>query len=353
MNKSRILIAIVLSLAVFGGLFLINNNWRKNTANQQVRESNQADEGGFSEKTLPALSISGLRELKYPGSEVTLVQTLDPGSNYQRYIASYKSEGLKIFALLTVPNGDPPKAGWPAIIFNHGFIPPLEYRTTEKYIVYTDGFSKNGYLVFKSDYRGHGNSEGTPIGAYGGDAYTIDVLNALASIKNYPGVDKERIGMWGHSLGGFVTLRSMVVARDIKAGVIWSGVVGSYPDLFNRWRRSSASPFPLPTGFRRWRQALVEQYGTPERNPEFWASISANSYLSDISGPLQLHHGLADSSVPSEFSEKLFEQLQKTGKTAELYTYPGDDHNLSQNFTIAMERSVKFFDKYLKSSITR
>src|SRR4030065_676050 len=63
-------------------------------------------------------------------------------------------------ALLSVPFGDPPASGWPAIIFNHGFIPPDEYRTTERYVAYVDGFARNGYIVFRSDYRGHGDSDG-------------------------------------------------------------------------------------------------------------------------------------------------------------------------------------------------
>ena len=75
--------------------------------------------------------------------------------------------------------------------------------------------------------------------------------NAVSSIKKYPGVNPEKIGMWGHSLGGFLTLRAMVMSPDIKAGVIWAGVVGSYPDLINNWRRATGTPFPLPSGARR------------------------------------------------------------------------------------------------------
>ncbi len=49
-----------------------------------------------------------------------------------------------------------PDNGRPAIIFNHGYIPPEVYRTTERYVAYQDGFARNGYVTFKSDYRGHG-----------------------------------------------------------------------------------------------------------------------------------------------------------------------------------------------------
>jgi dipeptidyl aminopeptidase/acylaminoacyl peptidase len=298
-----------------------------------------------------------MRQQSYPGSEIVISQTLAPGSNYKRYIASYQSEGLKINALLTVPNGPKPATGWPVIIFNHGYIPPAQYRTTERYVAYVDAFARNGYIVFKSDYRGHGNSEGWASGGYGSPAYTIDVLNALASLKRYPDADPNRIGMWGHSMGGAVTLRSMVITSDIKAGVIWGGVVASYPDLFSKWRRTppGATPQPTPTGIegqaRGWRNSFFRRYGSPEENPAFWASISPNSYLQDVSGPIQLHHSTTDEEVPYEFSQTLDEQLQAAGKTDEFYTYRGDNHNISANFGLAMQRSLQFFDKYVKNAV--
>jgi dipeptidyl aminopeptidase/acylaminoacyl peptidase len=251
---------------------------------------------------------------------------------------------------MTIPNGTKPATGWPVIVFNHGYIPPSQYKTTERYVAYTDAFSRNGYIVLRPDYRGHGNSEGQATGGYGSNGYTIDVLNAVSSIKKHSESDPGRIGMWGHSMGGFITLRTMVVNNDVKVGVIWAGVVGSYPDLIANWRRGSSTPQPSPTGVRRWRQMLQDEFGTPEQNPEFWNSISTNFYLSDLSGPVALHHGTADSSVPVEFSIKLEEQLESVGKEVELYTYPGDDHNISRNFSLAISRSVSFFDKYLKQT---
>jgi dipeptidyl aminopeptidase/acylaminoacyl peptidase len=307
------------------------------------------NEGGPELEPHP-LSIQALRNGEYPGSDIVIEQTLDSGSNYARFIASYKSEGLKIYGLLTAPIGFAPEGGWPVIIFNHGYIAPSVYKTTEKYVAYQDAFARSGYITFKSDYRGHGNSEGDAVGGYGSNAYTIDILNAVASIKKYPGVDPSKIGMWGHSMGGSITLKSMVVNKDIKSGVIWAGVVGSYPDLIERWRRRNApSPAVDPNSQRgRWRRKLVEKYGDPSQNPDFWNSISPNSYLSDISGPLQLHHGTSDASVPLTFSQNLESQMKDAGKQVELYVYEGDDHNLSSNLSLALRRSVDFFDKYLK-----
>ena len=292
------------------------------------------------------LQIDAMRARQYPGSDIVVESVLDPGVNYSRYLVSYLSEGLKIYALMTIPNGEKPSTGWPVIIFNHGFIPPDVYVTTERYLAYVDLIARSGYIVFRSDYRGHGNSEGEAGGAYSRPDYTVDVLNAVSSMKRHVDADPNRIGMWGHSMGGYITLRSMVITGDIKAGVIWAGVVASYPDLLTRWRRGASPPSTPRPGS--WRTTLVNTFGSPEENPEFWNSISANSYLADLSGPIQLHHGTADEDVPLEFSELLYYQMLEAEQYVELYKYDGDNHNISNYFSTAMQRTIEFFDRYVK-----
>lgn len=356
--RKKIVFLVVLVAIVGVSYFLFFRN-KESSITADIQNFYDENIAGPIAETHP-LSIESLRKGEFPGSDIVIEQKLPDGSNYYRYIASYRSDGLKIYALLTIPKGEVPEGGFPAVIFNHGYIPPAEYRTTERYIAYTDAFSRNGYVLFRSDYRGHGNSEGDRAGGYGSNAYTIDILNAVSSIKKLTNpelddssliVDPEKIGMWGHSMGGHITLRNMVVNNDVKAGVIWAGVVASYPDLLENWRRRSGNeltPFPTRSNRGGWRNGFLEMYGSPAENPEFWNSISATTYLDEISGPLQLHHGTNDTSVPYEFSENLASDLNELGKEVEVYIYPSDDHNLSVNFTSAINRSVEFFDKYLK-----
>ena len=318
------------------------------------------------------LQIEQMRMRGYPGSEITFEQTLAAGASYYQYIVSYLSDGYQVYALMTIPFGERPATGWPVIVFNHGYIAPTEYTTTGSYVAYADTFANHGYIVFKSDYRGHGNSGGGPEigGGYGTPDYTVDVLNAIAALKAYPDADPNRIGMWGHSMGGQITLRAMVVSQDIKAGVIWGGVVAPYPDVIARWdfvgraremQQSEGAPaFSGATGAQsgafRWGQSFSSwvgefstKYGTAEQNPGFWATISPNTYLADLSGPLQLHHSTTDEMVPLAWSQILATELQTVGSQSyEFYTYEGDNHNISANFVTAMQRTVFFFDTYVK-----
>ena len=237
-----------------------------------------------------------MRARTYDGGELRVEATLPWGPGTERFIVSYLSDGNRINALLSVPRGDPPPEGWPAVIFNHGYIPPSVYRTIEDYEAHVRDLGGHGYVVLKPDYRGHNNSEGRATGGYGTPDYTVDVLNALAALRKYPGVDPERIGMWGHSMGGQVTLRAMVVDPGIKAGVIWAGVIAPYDYLVDYWRRPGATPTPDPT-----RRAFpgAGGYKRLRRPPKSGVGLHLAQQLPHRPGrPLQLRRTL-DESVPT------------------------------------------------------
>lgn len=297
-TKKTIIIPFLI-LAFFVGLFVYLNKSKRNSQPPVTVLPNAP------KKITHPLQIEEMRKKEYQGSEIKIEQELSDRPSYNQYLASYQSEGLKIYGLLTVPKAAPPVNGWPVIIFNHGYIPPEQYQTIQSYASYLDVFARNSYIVFKPDYRGNANLEGKPEGAYFSPAYTTDVLNAVLSMKRFDKADPKRIGMWGHSMGGNITLRSMVVSKDIKAGVIWAGVVGSYESLLNRWRRGvpfSSSDRENRAG-RPSRSDLIKQFGDFNSNPSFWNSISPILYVSGISGPLQLHHSFSDTTVPFEFSQ--------------------------------------------------
>ncbi len=296
------------------------------------------------------LSIDSLRSGKYLGSKIKIEETLPSEKQYDRFITSYYSGELKIYALLLVPRVKVPDGGFPVIILNHGYIIPDRYTPDGNYIAYADAFAKAGYVVFKPNYRGNGKSQGKPTSAYFSQDYVIDDLNAISSIKTYPNVNVNKVGVWGHSMGGNITLKDAVISKDIQAVSIWSGVVAPISDIIYNWQNKvTYKPDVLDLKLRNQnRDILLQKYGTPSENPKFWNSIDPNYYLKDINIPVQIEVGLADNQVPPDFSKELYERLKSLNKNVEYYEYDGANHDINQSFVVAMDRTIKFFDKYLK-----
>ena len=301
------------------------------------------------------ITIDYLRDLEITGSEITFEEELANGPNYHQDIVSYISEGNRIYGLLTIPFGEPPEGGFKTIIFNHGYIPPTVYRTTERYLAYVDYLARSGFVVFKIDYRGNGNSQGEPSGTYFSPSYTIDAISALKSLQMLDIIDPQGIGMWGHSMAGNLVLRAMLIEPDIKAGVIWAGAVYSYDD-FAKYGINDTSYRPPPTpenqaeGFNRQSrsQEIFDTYGRPDTRVDYWKAVSLTENIGFLNNPIQLHHAEDDPVVNIGYSFDLADILQENGKEYEFYTYEGGGHNLiSPYFDQAMLRTVAFFRKYL------
>lgn len=286
---------------------------------------------------LDPMAIESLRNQEYPGGEFTVVEVLENGTNYKQSVVSYESEGLKIRGLLTVPLDPKPEKGFPAIVFIHGHIPPKQYSTTGNYSTYQARLARSGFITFKPDLRGHGESEGDPVSAHYSEKYVVDTLFAISYLKDHIDVDPDRIGYWGHSNGGEIGLRVVVISPDIKAASFWAGVVGSYEDMFETY--NSQIRFLRGAGDSR----LVRENGLPSTNIEFWATVDPYYHLDDIQAPIEIQHGTEDYSVPIILSQRLRDELEKRGKTVEYFEYAGDNHNISNNVGLAFQRSIEFY----------
>jgi uncharacterized protein len=291
------------------------------------------------------LTIAYLRDLEIEGSDIIIEQALDDGANYARYIASYISDGNKIYGLLTIPFGDVPEGGFKAVVFNHGYIPPASYVTTERYVAYVDALAQSGFVVFKIDMRGHGNSEGDSMGSYFSPSYMIDAISALRSLQKMDIIDPEGIGMWGHSMAGNLVLRAMLVEPDVKAGVIWAGAVYSYDD-FGKYAITDTSfvaPSTESPGSRRSRE-IFETYGRPNTTEPFWQAVSLTLNIEYLQNPIQIHHAIDDDVVNIGYTRDLAAVLQANDKPYEAYEYTSGGHNISSpSFELAMQRTIAFF----------
>jgi dipeptidyl aminopeptidase/acylaminoacyl peptidase len=293
------------------------------------------------------ITIPYLRDLEISGSPVTFEEELTNTFFYQQHLVSYLSEGNKIYGLLTIPNMEPPEGGHKAIVFNHGYIPPDSYRTTERYTAYVDYLARNGFVVFKIDFRGHGESEGEPTGSYFSPGYTIDAIAALKSLQTLDFVDPQGIGIWGHSMAGNLVLRAMLIEPDIQAGVIFAGAVYSYDDFAAYGIDDDTfRPVATPEGSDQPRrsQQIFDVYGRPDTQVGYWKSVSLTENIEYLERPLQLHHAADDPVVSIRYSEDLAAELLANGKEYEFYLYEAGGHNLiSPYFDQAMLRTINFF----------
>jgi dipeptidyl aminopeptidase/acylaminoacyl peptidase len=293
------------------------------------------------------ITIPYLRDLEISGSPITFEEELTNTFFYQQHMVSYLSEGNRIYGLLTIPNTDPPAGGYKAIVFNHGYIPPVSYRTTERYTAYVDYLARNGFVVFKIDFRGHGESEGEPTGSYFSPGYTIDAIAALKSLQTLDFVDPQGIGMWGHSMAGNLVLRAMLIEPDIQAGVIFAGAVYSYDDLVAYGIDDDTfRPVATPEGSDEPRrsQQIYDVYGRPDSRNAYWQAVSLTENIDFLSRPLQIHHAQDDPVVSVQYSEDLAAELLANGKEYEFYLYEAGGHNLiSPYFDQAMLHTVNFF----------
>jgi dipeptidyl aminopeptidase/acylaminoacyl peptidase len=293
------------------------------------------------------LRINVMQQMNFPGSEIVIEEVLPKGENYYRYKVSYYSENNKIYGVITVPNSTKPKSGYPAILLAHGYIPEHEYDNEHMYSDFVDMLSQHGYIVFIPDLRGHGDSEGIAEGAYFSPGYTIDFLNAFSSLSRFESIDKESIGAWAHSMGAHIVLRSALVEKKIKSIVIWSGVVGDYEDILYHWKVKNTWSSTNSEGVRP--SDLIQQFGIPVENPQFWKEISPLTYIKDMSQPIQIHHGRDDKIVPFEFSQRFVYQLDTYDKDYQFYTYPSEDHDFSgSDRPLLLERTLQFFNTSLQ-----
>ncbi len=349
MDKKLLSVVAVVVVVVLGFLIFRDRSGSNELSGTESDSTSQNQEAGMDENSEPKdpFTMEGLRTLEFPGSEFTIEQELGDKGKFKSYIVSYQSEGLKLRALMNVPDSPKPANGYRVVILNHGFIPPTTYSTINSYKAFADFYSNNEFLLFKPDYRSHDDSEGAESSAHTSNDYVVDVLNLISSIKKYQDADPSNIALWGHSNGGGISLKSLVLNKEIKSALLVAGVVASPQGLMKYWdefKNTQASDWIRRTG-----QTFLDEHGTPESNPEFYRSISAYEYLDEIKVPVAIYHGTNDASVPLVFSEELNLALKALNKEVELHVYQGGDHNLAGNARSPFLRdSLEFLNRTLK-----
>jgi dipeptidyl-peptidase-4 len=193
--------------------------------------------------------------------------------------------------------------------------------------------AQHGYVVFALDNRGsgmRGTRFETALNGRLGGIEVRDQVKGVDFLRGLPFVDASRIGIYGWSYGGYMTLMCLMQAPDAFA----AGVAGA----------------PV-TDWALYDTHYAERYlSTPQANAAGYAAGNVLNHVDGLRRPLLLVHGMADDNVLFANSTALMKRLQDLQKPFDLMTYPGGKHGLIRQSGPgfhAHANIVRFFDREL------
>jgi dipeptidyl aminopeptidase/acylaminoacyl peptidase len=326
------------------------------------------------QQAIDPYTIEGLRQHDYQSGDVTVLGVIQETKDFTSYLIEYPSDGLNIRGVMQIPTrGEPP---YPVIVMNHGYFSRSAFRSGDGTDRAAEYLNVRGYLTIAPDYRSWGMSDyGTSL-FYSGLA--IDVVNLLKAIPSIPQADPARVGMWGHSMGGAVTMKVLTIVGDnpqfagagssspvfIRAAVLYSTVSADQADALERWglgcfgdvldgetradcNSSDIVPLDLPV-------ALLDAYSNAASDSQTLRLISPIYHLNYVTAPVQIHYGKLDgmvySGTPPEWSIKLFNAFLEEEKPVKLVAYDGQRHSfVNEAWYQFMDTVAKFFNQNVKN----
>ncbi len=303
-------------------------------------------------------TIPGLRDREYLGGQISIRSVLEENGAFSVNYIEYPSDTLRITGLMHVPTGAGP---FPVVILIHGYYERGNYFAGAGTWQAAESFARQGYLAIAPDLRSWGESDSGLSLFHTG--LVADVLNLIASLDALPQADSDKVGLWGHSMGGGIAMKVLAAAdHPVKAAVLYAPNSADDADLIARWgpgclpgeseaagdRCNPAEVIPADTP-----QGLVEAYLEYARDTEALQQVASIYHLEAITTPVQIHIGTADGQflgeTPPHWSQKLADALQAAGKEVEYYTYPGQGHSFTGKSWIEFQsRAVEFFNNHLK-----
>ena len=264
----------------------------------------------------------------------------DKSHPYHQFMASHQAweygqlkadDGQMLDYKILKPKGLKRRQKAPAIIFVYGG--PHAQRVRKGFgNLFEQMLVDKGYVVMRLDNRGAGN-RGTafefPLYKNMGGPETRDQALGARWLGEQSFVDKDRIGVYGWSYGGYMTLHMLLQNPELYAG----GVSGA----------------PV-TDWKLYDTAYTERYmGDPERDADAYEKSAPLTHVENLEDPLLIIHGMADDNVVFQNTVKLIDALQKGGKTFDLMTYPGEKHGFRKRTSRAHRDQliVDFFDRTL------
>lgn len=221
---------------------------------------------------------------------------------------------------------------YPAVVLVHGFYGD---KDEEMFIRFAKGLTTHGFMVYRFDLSGCGESEGD----YAKTTITKlaeDVLSILDFVRSESQVDKMRIGMVGFSLGTTTILA--LRPKDVRCLVFIGALARPYEVLqllFGEGFHPSAISSRVTSGGER---VHVE--------PQFWSDFQRydmTKQMNKLKVPVLFLHGELDDKVPLRESKLLF---AAAAEPKEFVVVPGDKHELENS--MVEEKLVSWCEQYLK-----
>ena len=243
-------------------------------------------------------------------------------------------DGQVLHYRMFAPKNLNPAKKYPVIVGVYGG--PGVQRVTNSWSardLYFQYLAQQDYIVFQLDNRGsenRGKAFEDPIFGKLAEIELEDQKTGVDYLRTLPYVDASRIGIYGHSYGGYMSIMAMLRAGDYFA----AGVSGA----------------PV-TDWALYDTHYTERYlGHPAKNAAGYEASSVFPYVSGLKGKLLIYHGMADDNVLFTHSTKLFSALQDQGKTFEMMTYPGSKHAMfGQPVQTHLHLTItEFFNRTLK-----
>lgn len=227
------------------------------------------------------------------------------------------NDGTKLYAMIIKPRDFDPAKKYPVLISVYGGPEAQSVRNAWGGVTFLwhQMMAEKGYIIFTLDNRGsynRGHAFETPIYHHFGSVELQDQLSGVNYLKSLPYVDGSRIGIWGWSYGGFMTLYSMTHAPGVfKAGV-------------------SVAPV---SDWRLYDTIYTERYmGTPQENADGYRESSPVNAAGSLSGKLMMAHGTGDDNVHfANTAEFINELIDANGYPARLMVFPGRGHPISDH----------------------
>ncbi|MBI1796188.1 MAG: S9 family peptidase [Candidatus Eisenbacteria bacterium] len=273
-----------------------------------------------------------------PGRPVTTIHAAVAALHLAatRAVEWTSSDGVRVEGLLVRPPDAPASAPLKTLVLLHGG--PYGSRFTNAFQPVPQFYAAHGYQIFMPNFR---SSDGYGVAFllrqradWGGQDWR-DVTSGLDSLIARGLVDGKRLGVYGHSYGGYLSAWAITQTDRFRAAMVSAGAV----DLAAHWAQSDIQQY------RAW-----DFSGRPWESRANWERASPITYVARVKTPTIVFSGDQDVRVPFPQGQELYRSLLALGVPTEFVHYPREPHGYREyrHLWDRWTRTLAWFDKWIR-----